>query len=271
MSAMPYDQYFIVRKFEKNDVTASTPSDSFNEYWNTPSDPDGVVRDRLNERQRDIENTSTELAFVNQLKPGKILDVGCGPGSFLSAIGSQWKKFGLEVSRPAAQIAKQYGEISTKTLEKSGYTDQYFDVIFCHHVIEHIEDPVSFISELRRILAHDGWLIIATPDFDNGCARKFGKRYRLLKDETHISLFSRESFTRLLRDHGFFIRDMDFPYFDIRYFSADNLLRMIDDDGEQLSPPFYGNLMTFYCNKMSKIQSEERINHILQKHRENFE
>ena len=88
---------------------------------------------------------------------------------------------------------------------------------------------------------------MATPDFDSGCARQFGPNYRLLHDPTHISLFSNDSMHRFLRDHGFKIFRADYPFFETRYFTKENLIRLFDTG--EVSPPFYGNFMTFYCQK----------------------
>ena len=87
----------------------------------------------------------------------------------------------------------QYGKIFHGTLSKSPCEADFFDVIFMHHVIEHLEKPEEDIKEVKRILKPGGILILGTPDFDSGCARLFGKNYRLLYDGTHISLFSNES------------------------------------------------------------------------------
>jgi D-sedoheptulose 7-phosphate isomerase len=88
---------------------------------------------------------------------------------------------------------------------------------------------------------------LGTPDFDSGCARRFGKNYRLLHDPSHISLFSNDSIQRFLRDHGFIIDRVEYPFFETRYFTQENLMRLFDTT--QISPPFYGNFITFYCHK----------------------
>ena len=116
-----------------------------------------------------------------------------------------------------------------------------------HHVIEHIPDPIRTIQEVHRILKASGALVLATPDFDSGCARLFGENFRLLHDPTHISLFSNESMYRFLRDFGFVIDRVEYPFFETRHFSAENFERLFDPG--QISPPFYGNFMTFYCHK----------------------
>jgi hypothetical protein len=52
---------------------------------------------------------------------------------------------------------------------------------------------------------------------------------------------------RFLRDYGFTIDRVDYPYFDTPYFTAQNLARLLNTS--EVSPPFYGNFMTFYCHK----------------------
>ena len=216
-------------------------------YWGTVTDPDGNVRNRLEERNQHLTNIKQELNFIKKLTPGKILDVGCGLGFFLSALDPEWKKYGIEISQFAAAQANKYGKIFLGDLSEAQFLNNFFDVIFTHHVIEHVPNPEVFIKEIHRILKPGGHLILATPDFDSGCARRFGKNYRLLNDPTHISLFTNESMHRFLRDFDFNINSVEYPFFDTPYFTKENLIRLFDTS--KTSPPFYGNFMTFYCQK----------------------
>ena len=117
-----------------------------------------------------------------------------------------------------------------------------------HHVIEHVNEPIEFIVSIKRILKDKGILILGTPDFDSGCARLFKSNYRLLHDPTHISLFSNESIHRFLRDHGFKIMKVEYPFFETRFFNIENLNKLFDTSN--VSPPFYGNFMTLFCKNM---------------------
>ena len=117
-----------------------------------------------------------------------------------------------------------------------------------NHVIEHLPDPIGALKRTHRLLRENGVLILGTPDFDSGAARRYGRRFRLLYDPTHISLFSRDSMHRCLRDHGFKITHVEYPFFDTDWFSKENLLRMLDDT--TISPPFYGSAMTFFCERI---------------------
>ena len=122
-----------------------------------------------------------------------------------------------------------------------------FDVVFSYHVIEHLSNPEMLIENAYNILKKKGYFIIGTPNFDSGCARRFKNNYRFFKDKTHLSFFSENSLFRLLDDNGFKIEQVDYPYFETDHFSKKNLNRLFLKS--KVSPPFYGNIMTFYCTK----------------------
>ena len=216
-------------------------------YWGTVTDPDGNVRNRISERDLYLDDLKDELNYLNSLSiKGSILDIGCGLGFLLSALDSEWKEIhGVEVSEYAAEHSSQYGRIHIGDVKSANYPKNYFDVVVMHHVIEHMEDPIVVMLEVRRILKLNGILLLGTPDFDSGCARRFGENYRLLHDPTHVSLFTNESMHRFLRDNMFIIDRVEYPFFNTRHFTAENLMRLFDTT--KISPPFYGNYMTFYC------------------------
>jgi len=214
-------------------------------YWNTIVDPDGKERNRLEERELFLSDIDYVVNYLTTLSPGKILDIGCGLGWLLSALPDGWEKHGIELSKTAAEFAQKYGKIFQGPLSKSTYPDNYFDVIFMHHVIEHMDKPEEEIKNIKRILKPGGILILGTPDFDSGCARLFGGNYRLLHDQTHISLFSNDSMHRFLRDNSFKIFRTEYPFFNTRFFTKENLMKLFDTS--IISPPFYGNFMTFFC------------------------
>ena len=226
-------------------------------YWGVVKDPDGNVRDLSQERDKKVEDLACELAFVNKLPPGRLLDVGCGLGHLLSGVDPSWQRHGIEISGYAAEKAAAYGEIHHGDLESAGYPDRFFDVVTLYHVIEHMEDPERELREIKRVLKPGGWLIAGTPNFDSACARRFGDNFRLLNDATHISLFSAESLRRLLEDNGFSVDWEDYPFFDTRYFTRENLERLFDTT--KMSPPFYGNIMTLYARLPDRSASADAL------------
>ena len=184
-------------------------------------DPDGKERDLSDYKEKEsyISNNKYILDFLQTLSPSKILDIGCGSGWILSELSSDWVKYGLEPNSKMYNYSPSSGKIINKKFEKEIFRKDEFDVILNHHVIEHLKNPIIFIEEVKRILKNDGILILGTPDFDSGCARRFNGNYRLLHDPTHISLFSNYSMHRLLRDYNFDINKEEYPYFETEYFN----------------------------------------------------
>jgi SAM-dependent methyltransferase len=74
--------------------------------------------------------------------------------------------------------------------------DHSADVVFCLHVIEHLEFPGFLLDETFRILRSRGHLFVVTPDW-----RKQIKTF--WRDPTHRHPYDRESLGRLLRMFGF--------------------------------------------------------------------
>jgi 2-polyprenyl-3-methyl-5-hydroxy-6-metoxy-1,4-benzoquinol methylase len=216
------------------------------EYHLIATDPDGNKRNLLEERSRSLAQTKEITEFLSKIKPGKILDFGCGPGWILSSLDDNWEKHGIEISKFVSKTASKYAKIHTGSIET--FKEKDFDLIIMNHVIEHLSDPVSVIKEIYSILKPAGKLIIGTPDFDCGAARRYGDKFRLLHDPTHISLFSNDSMHRFLRDHNFKINQVEYPYFDTEWFNLNTLKAMLNN--KTISPPFYGSAMTFLCQKI---------------------
>ena len=102
----------------------------------------------------------------------KILDLGCGVGygsHFLASFGAaevtaaDADSIAIEyASKTYAHPSIQYVHFdATKPLP---FPDQSFDFVFCSQVIEHVEDPFSFLKEIRRVLIYGNFCLITTPN-----------------------------------------------------------------------------------------------------------
>ena len=214
-------------------------------YWQSRKDPDGNHRDKIKnffkERKIFLNNNKSLLQIIKSLNPKSICDVGCGPGFLLSSLKVK-NKVGIEIDDLAANKASNFCRIYKMDLNKKIEINKKFDLVICYHVIEHIEKPLQLIKNLKKIIKKDGYLVIGTPDFDSAMARYYKNKYRMLHDQTHISLFSLDSLCRMIRDFNFKIKKIDFPYFETNYFSKKNLLQIFNK--KKISPPFYGSFMT---------------------------
>ena len=214
-------------------------------YHGIVKDPDGKKRQLINERKYKISQLKYILNYLNKRKPGKLLDVGCGHGWLLSALNNKWKKFGIDISKYAAKNASKFGEIFVGDIKN--YKENQFDVITALHVIEHHKKPEEFIKKIKNILKKNGILILETPDFDSAAARRYGNKFRLLHDKTHISLFSQDSLIRFVRKYDLKLIDINYPYFETSFFNKKNFFKIINKN--KISPPFYGSVITLFLKK----------------------
>jgi 2-polyprenyl-3-methyl-5-hydroxy-6-metoxy-1,4-benzoquinol methylase len=228
--------YYVVRQSQASYVS----------YWGLAVDPDGKERDRLSEmeRQQFVGDMWEELAFLNSQPIGAICDVGCGPGWLLRELSGEWFKVGVDICDEALDELRKHQITAVRTTRE--LPECAFDVVVAHHVVEHMTDPIYQIGNMRSILKPGGWLVLGTPDFGSPCAVRFGEQYRMLHDPTHVSLFTLESMHRFLRDNGFTIHDVKFP-FPARHATAVNFARWADTT--QVSPPWPGNWLTFYATR----------------------
>lgn len=145
--------------------------------------------------------------------PGRLLDVGCGEGMFLSvAQENGWQVSGLELDAERAGVAcERYGihDIHSGVLEEAPFARGQFDVITMWDVIEHVPVPAETVAKVGELLAPGGLLIMITPNIDGLFPRlsySYGKRYdywRHPEPPYHLYQFSKRTIRRLLTDAGF--------------------------------------------------------------------
>ena len=127
------------------------------------------------------------------IKPGRLLDVGCGDGGRLARWQSMgWEVEGQEVDAVAAERARSlHGlHVHLGALSDLALPGSTFDVVTMSHVIEHVPDPTALLQECRHILKPDGRLIAVTPNVNSFGHHQFGSDWMWLDPPRHLHLFS---------------------------------------------------------------------------------
>lgn len=97
----------------------------------------------------------------------RILDAGCGSGRNMVELARYGKTTGIELSPASARIARErdLGEIVEGSISQMPFADDSFDLTVCLDVIEHLEDDVGALEELRRVTAPGGSLLVTVPAY----------------------------------------------------------------------------------------------------------
>ena len=148
-----------------------------------------------------LNYTGTDI-FRNKI----VADIGCAGGSFLDFVsGAADKVIGIEPTSAYHGILLEKGHhvyaYANDALEDFENT---VDVVTSFDVIEHVENPVTFLKECHRLLVPGGRIIIGTPTEQPVMRMALGAEYdRFLFSTQHLWILNKESLELSARQAGF--------------------------------------------------------------------
>jgi 2-polyprenyl-3-methyl-5-hydroxy-6-metoxy-1,4-benzoquinol methylase len=188
-----------------------------------------------------------------KLPPAKILELGCGHGSFVALC--QWAGFeatGLEISPWVVDLAAKTFDIPMLLgpIEDQRLEAESLDIIALYDVLEHLPDPLLTMGVAASLLKEDGFFIVQIPNYQEN------KTYtQMLEDRDsflslmipeHTYLFSQRAITNFFKGLGF-----DFLYYEPQLFNYDMYFiasrqRLVKNTPEQIA----NQLMKTSCGRL---------------------
>ena len=163
-----------------------------------------------------------KIADGAELRGRKILTVGCGSAQDLWYLARDNEIYGMDYANSGLEVARSHGvNVRTGDLNSNAslpFEDEFFDIVVCKDILEHLLDPMAVVREVKRVLKTDGYLIVSVPN--HFCLpmrlRIFAGRgivyHSLMEDHRreydewnymHIRFFTYAGFKRFLRYSGF--------------------------------------------------------------------
>ncbi|SPF44067.1 SAM-dependent methyltransferase [Candidatus Sulfotelmatobacter kueseliae] len=140
----------------------------------------------------------TKMAGMGQGR--HLLDVGCGEGTFLQAARDRgWQAVGTELN---PDPARRLGFDVFNSLEECADLGP-FSCVTLWHSLEHMTDPRAAITKVRRLVADDGVVFIAVPDFEGFQSKTFGESWLHLDVPRHLYHFTATALDRVLNQTEF--------------------------------------------------------------------
>lgn len=183
------------------------------------SDPYTVEQNINNEfHERRISLTLKLLREGIKNKQGKIrvLDLGCGQGHITEKIRlalPDEEITGLDYSVSAIEYARDHFpeiDFAVGNAYKCPYSNEYFDMVVCNNLWEHVPDPLLLLNQMSAVLKPGGSLIVSTPSryrLNNLVKILLGKPVVFMSDQ-HITEYTVGQVIEQLRYGGFTVTQM---------------------------------------------------------------
>jgi len=197
-------------------------------------------------------------SIIRKYKPKNILDVGCGPGTFLAQLNTDANCHGIDIAKQ--QIIYASNKYTKKKLKFSvcdnaffNFPDNYFDIITSIELIEHLssEEIIKNLKEIKRCLCKDGYLIITTPNY-----KSFWPILEIIIStitsqnylDQHISKFDKGSLRKLLNNNNFLVINLSSYLWISPFFSIINdYISNKIFNWEEKNFKSFGNLLFAIC------------------------
>jgi len=147
-----------------------------------------------------------------------VLEVGCAEGTFSRHLNAS-ERWGVESDAESARIA---GNALNRVLRGSydvvaaDIPDEYFDIVICNDVIEHMRDHDWFFKSIYRKIRKQGFLIGSIPNvrhirnlFELLILKDWRYREIGILDRTHLRFFTEKSLIRSLTESEFIIEQFN--------------------------------------------------------------
>jgi dolichol-phosphate mannosyltransferase len=142
----------------------------------------------------------------------RILDIGCGSSRIVQSLP---QAVGLDMQLRKLRWLRAPGrQLVQASLMDLPFPDGAFDCVICSEVIEHIPREQITLTDMVRVLAPGGILVLGTPDYGRWIWRALEGAYKKVFPQgyatEHINLYTRSSLRTQIEDLGLTVLDLQY-------------------------------------------------------------
>jgi ubiquinone/menaquinone biosynthesis C-methylase UbiE len=143
---------------------------------------------------------------------GSILDIGCGSSRILQSLP---QAVGLDMQIRKLRWMRAPGRnLVAGSLSQLPFADESFDAVICSEVIEHIPREEIDLTDMVRVLAPGGTLVLGTPDYGRWIWRTLEDLYKKVFPQgyatEHINQYTRQSLRQEIERMGLVVLDIQY-------------------------------------------------------------
>jgi ubiquinone/menaquinone biosynthesis C-methylase UbiE len=142
-----------------------------------------------------------------------ILELACGAGVTTLALAERCgRAIGVDVTEEPLRLARTAAaarsianvDFVLSEVERLSFDDDTFSGVLCRFSFHHFVNPARVFAEMARVVASDGWMVIADMVASEDPARaQYHNRMERLCDPTHSRTLPVSEFERMFAEHGF--------------------------------------------------------------------
>ena len=144
----------------------------------------------------------------------RILDIGCGSSRIVQSLP---QAVGVDMQLRKLRWLRAPGrQLIQASLTELPFADRTFDAVICSEVIEHIAKERIDLSDMVRVLAPGGTLVLGTPDYGRWTWRVLEAMYKRVFPQgyatEHINPYTRRGLRRELERLGLTVLDVQYVF-----------------------------------------------------------
>lgn len=184
-------------------VRLSESVDDIDNFYVESGMRNNVIDTPEHHRKATLDDSERRYQFTQNIIAGKtVLDFGCGAGGYLVLAKNVAESVqGIELENAMREGLNKEGIPCAASLDDV----KKYDVITMFHVLEHLDEPLKYLAQIKQHLNVNGKLLIEVPNADDALLSLY--KSDLFADFTywhcHVYLYTNETIKRLAKKAGF--------------------------------------------------------------------